>query len=70
MKYLTRREAAAYLTGRGLPIKWATLQKLASVGGGPIYRRFGLHALYTEADLDAWAEAKLSGPRTSASEAA
>lgn len=68
--YYSRVEAAGYLTRRGFVISWKTLQKMATVGGGPIYQRFGNKALYTLADLDAWAEAKLSAPRRSTSEAA
>ena len=68
--FLTRREAAAYLSERGLPTSWRTLQKWVTVGGGPVYRRFGVRAVYTAVDLVAWAEAKLSAPRRSSSEAA
>jgi hypothetical protein len=47
-KFLKRRDAAQYLTEeRGLPTSWRTLQKLASVGGGPLYQRYGIHSLYT-----------------------
>ncbi|KQZ29153.1 hypothetical protein ASD50_18350 [Mesorhizobium sp. Root552] len=69
--YLDRRQAAEYLTReRGLRVSWTTLQKWATTGGGPRYRRFGLRAVYLTDDLDAWAEAKLSAPRHSTSEAA
>jgi hypothetical protein len=69
-EYLTRAEAAAYLTSRGLPITKNTLQKMATVGGGPLYQIFGFRALYTAPNLDTWAEEKLSKPRRSTSEAA
>ena len=69
-QYLDRREAAKYLTRRGLRTSWRTLQKMATVGGGPLYRVFGIRAVYLPADLDAWADAKLSAPRHSTSEAA
>ena len=69
-RYRDRREAAEYLTERGLKISRNTLQKMATVGGGPKYRRFGTRAVYTDADLDAWASAKLSAPRRSTSELA
>lgn len=58
--FLTRPEAAEYLTRRGFPVAKATLQKYATVGGGPLYRRFGARVLYQPADLDAWAKAKLT----------
>lgn len=64
-RYLDRTEAAEYLTARGLRVSKNTLQKWGSVGGGPVYRRFGLRCVYLQADLDAWAEAKLSAPRCS-----
>lgn len=68
-RYLERPEAANYLTEkRGLRISKNTLQKMATVGGGPIYRRFGIRAVYTVSDLNVWADAKLSTPRSSTSE--
>ena len=66
--YLSRPEAADYIRARGLIISKNTLQKYATVGGGPVYRRFGSRAVYTPADLDAWIEQKLSGPIVSTSE--
>jgi hypothetical protein len=67
--YLRRRAAAKYLReNRGIPTSEKTLAKLACVGGGPIYRRFGRIPLYLIADLDAYAEAKLSKPVHSTSE--
>jgi hypothetical protein len=69
-RYLTRQEAASYLSERGLPVTKNTLQKLATIGGGPAYSIFGNRALYTTETLDYWAEARLSAPRRSTSEAA
>ena len=57
--YLTRKEAAEFINGHGLPTTWKTLQKLASVGEGPKYKRFGRNTVYTEADLLEWMERKL-----------
>ena len=68
--YLLRPEAAKFLTERGFPTAKNTLQKMATTGGGPVYRIFGNRSLYTRDDLLAWAEAKLSVPRRSTSEAA
>jgi hypothetical protein len=69
-KYLTRREAAEHLTDQGMPMSWKTLQKMATTGGGPAYQIFGNRALYQPPILDQWAEARLSAPRRSTSEAA
>lgn len=68
--YHDRREAARILTERGLKTSWKTLQKLATVGGGPEYRIFGSRAVYTDEALDDYVERKLSAPRRSTSEAA
>jgi hypothetical protein len=67
-QYLDRAEAADYLTERGLKTKKGTLQKYATIGGGPPYRRFGNKTIYTPDDLDQWAEEKMSAPRRSTSE--
>ncbi len=68
-RYRDRREAAAYLTDeRGLKISAKYLAKLACVGGGPRYSMFGIRAIYTDENLDEWADAKISEPRTSTSE--
>ena len=69
LSYRDRREAADYLTARGMKTSWRTLQKLATVGGGPRYRIFGNRALYTDADLDDWATGRMSPPRFSTAEA-
>lgn len=67
-KFLTRAEAAQYLTDqRGLPTAKTTLQKWVTAGGGPVYRRFGKYAVYAVPDLDAWADSKLTAPRASSS---
>lgn len=58
-KYLTRREAALYVTGQGLNLALGTLQKMATVGGGPRYAIFGKRAVYTRPDLDAWIAERL-----------
>ena len=66
--YLLRPEAAKFLTERGFPTAKNTLQKMATTGGGPVYRIWGNRALYTGGDLLNWAEAKLSPPRRSTSD--
>lgn len=69
-RLLTRREAAAYLTARGCRIAATTLGKLAVVGNSPKYRRWGRLALYAQADLDAWSEARLGNARSNTSQPA
>jgi hypothetical protein len=65
---LTREEAADYLTNkRGVPTTPKTLGKLATTGGGPIYRRFGRIARYAIPDLDVYADSRISEPRGSTS---
>jgi hypothetical protein len=68
-RFLNRREASAFLKQRGYTVAVATLNKLASTGGGPAFRRFGRRPLYTPADLIAWAEARTSPPVRSVTEA-
>lgn len=68
--FLSRAEAADYLFGRGLRVAKQTLAKYAVTGGGPIHRRFGSRVVYSPLDLDEWAEARLSKPRRSTSDAA
>ena len=64
-KFLNRDEAATYLTNLGLPVRKTTLSKWATVGGGPQYQLFGNRALYTVENLDAWANKRLTTPRSS-----
>ncbi len=66
-QYLSRPEAAEYVRAKGLPCTKATLQKLATVGGGPAYKRFGHRAVYRAADLDTWIESKLTAPLAASS---
>jgi len=68
--YLHRPESADFLTERGFHTTKFTLQKYATTGGGPVYRIWGNRALYLPDDLLDWANAKLSAPRRSTSEAA
>jgi hypothetical protein len=66
--FLTRPEAANYCTEKGLKVSPATLQKMATLGGGPLYQRFGTRAVYTRPNLDAWVAEKLGTPIRSTSE--
>lgn len=69
VKYLTRAEAAMYVSDRGIPLTKGTLSVMATRGGGPVYRVFGRHSLYAPIDLDVWISEKMSAPRRSTSEA-
>jgi hypothetical protein len=62
---LMRPQTAAALTEAGYPITANALGGLAHRGTGPKYAMFGKHALYRWRDALAWAEAKLSEPRSS-----
>ena len=74
-KFLRRKSAADYLKDKYGCGSRQTLAKLAVMGGGPVYRKFGRAVLYTPEDLDAWASANIgplqrstsdvSGPDTS-----
>ena len=65
---LRRSEVPAYLLEKhGIPIALATLNKMATTGGGPAMRYAGRIPLYDVEDLDRWAAGRLSGPVTSTS---
>jgi hypothetical protein len=69
-KYLTRRQAAQYLTEHGFKTSNSTLAKWACWGtqAGPPFRRWGRQTVYEPTALLGWARAKLSGPATTTSE--
>lgn len=56
--WLTRKQAAFWLSSRGCPISESHLRHLASnanAGGGPTFYRNGWRGVrYLEADLKAW----------------
>lgn len=62
--FLSRRQAAEYLSSRYFPCARATLARLAVVGGGPAFRKAGQAVLYEPQILDVWAASKI-GPRVS-----
>ena len=67
MERLKRAAAAAYLKQRwSLDVSRSLLSRMASEGGGPPYRQPGRAALYDKADLDAWAQERLSRKATTA----
>jgi len=61
MKYLTRRQATAYLRDNGITIADSYLAQGARLGTGPQFRYLGKHPVYTKRGLDAWIEAKKAG---------
>ena len=65
---LDRGAAATYVASYGLPMSPKTLAKLASIGGGPIFHRFGRRVCYSRDSLDDWIKAKLSPPMASTSD--
>ena len=69
-KFLRRDEAAAHLRARwALPCSRGLLAKLAVSGDGPVYRLAGRFPVYSQDDLDAWAENRISEPRRMTSKA-
>jgi hypothetical protein len=68
LRHLSRTEAAEFLTANGYPVAKTTLQKYATVGGGPTYRKFGRRVVYQPEHLLSWAESRLSAPVASTSE--
>ncbi len=67
-KFLRRKQAADYLKERYGHGSARTLAKLATIGGGPVFHRFGRMVVYDPVDLDTWALARLSGPLRSTSD--
>lgn len=61
-EWLSRKEAAKYLTDLGCPIAPHTLDNMASNnnrGGGPPFTRVGWKMVqYKREDLDAWAKSR------------
>jgi hypothetical protein len=61
-KYLMRALAAKYVTEKfGIPCSPKTLGKLATLGGGPEFRKIGRTPVYETPDLDAWVASR-TGP--------
>jgi hypothetical protein len=66
-RYYTRPEAAEYLTKvRGLPTTKGTLQKKATTGGGPDYDLYGNKTIYTQPNLDKYADSAIRPGQRSA----
>lgn len=65
--WLTRADASAYLGGRGIRMKPATLARIFSTGGdGPPCRHVRGKPYYPRDVLDAWADTQITELRTSA----
>ena len=64
---LDRRAAAAFLTARGFRIAYATLAKLACIGGGPAFAHWGRTPVYRPSDLLDWVEERTSALKRSTS---
>ncbi|MGZ9109156.1 MAG: hypothetical protein ACXW4B_10100 [Micavibrio sp.] len=68
---LTRKEAELYLLqkyGRAGAVTHKTLAKLATVGGGPVFQRFGRRIGYFPTALDEWVASRASNPMRSTSD--
>lgn len=63
-RYLSRKEAAKYLTDQWFCVSKSSLDKYAANQLGPPYKTRGLNgaALYTTQDLDLWAQGALKDP--------
>jgi hypothetical protein len=64
---LDRKQGSEFLKSFGYAVAPRTLAKFACVGGGPAFRHFGRRVRYERPTLLAWAEGRLSPPRTSTS---
>lgn len=60
LKFYTKREAAAYLRSLGLPVAENSLSKYITIGAGPAFNKFGRRVVYTQENLDKWAQGRLS----------
>ncbi len=68
---LSRKEAEIYLAkkyGRVGGVTAKTLAKLATVGGGPSFRKFGRRVGYFPSDLDTWVAGRTSRAMNNTSE--
>jgi hypothetical protein len=69
-RYLRRRDAAAYLKQMwGLRCSEQTLANYATRGNGPMFQRYGRDVIYSTTNLDEYAQARMSAPMRSTSEA-
>ena len=60
---LRRSDAAAYLADKfGIPCSVGTLANYATSGAGPKFELSGRWPIYSQIDLDAWAQNRISAP--------
>jgi hypothetical protein len=60
-RFLRRAAAAEYLSQKYGFCSGHTLGKLATVGGGPPFRKVGVRiVIYEQSELDSWARSKIS----------
>ncbi|NDC59744.1 MAG: hypothetical protein EBZ50_13165, partial [Alphaproteobacteria bacterium] len=64
----SRKEAARYLTERGLTTAPQTLARKFHDGTGPLCTHVGTRAMYRKSHLDAYFATLISAPRRSSSE--
>lgn len=64
---MSRKEAARYLTERGLQTAPQTLARKFCEGTGPLCSSLGRRAMYYRKDLDDWFAERLASPRKSSS---
>lgn len=64
----SRKEAARYLTERGLTTAPQTLARKFHEGAGPLCTHLGCRAMYQKSHLDAYFASQLSAPRRSSAE--
>ncbi len=68
-QFFRRTEATRYLReAHGAQVAVATLNKLATIGGGPKFRHVGRWPVYARQDLDEWIRARTSGLKASTSD--
>jgi hypothetical protein len=67
---MRREQAADYLQEHYGAYTTDTLAKLACVGGGPKFRKFGRFPVYTIEDLETWVQSRMSASVSSTSEVA
>lgn len=64
----SRKDAARYLTERGLETSPQTLARKFHEGTGPLCTHVGVRAMYWKSDLDDYFKAHVSAPRRSSRE--